>query len=110
MDYPTIPNCIASNTNKMKMQRVQNKATKFINKFSNENLSIEQIHKKYKIEPVNKRIYNRAKRSWQRFAQIETDLADASTNENTNRETKDHYWWNRVAGYLNTPEPEPIYA
>ena len=110
LDYPTIPNCIASNTNKMKMQRVQNKATKFINKFSNENLSIEQIHKKYKIEPVNKRIYNRAKRSWQRLAQIETDLADASTNENTNREAKDHYWWNRVAGYLNTPEPEPIYA
>ena len=93
----------------MKMQRVQNKA-KFINKFSNERLTIEQINKNYKIEPVNKRIYSKAKRSWQRFAQIETDLANASTNENPNREVKDHYWWNRVADYIHKPEPESIYV
>ena len=41
-----------------------------MNKFSNEHLAIEQIQKKYKIEPVNKIIYSKAKK---KLAKIRTD-------------------------------------
>ena len=60
IDYPSIPNCIVSDTNKLQLQRIQNK-------YCEENLSIDQTHNRYNIDPLNVRLINKAKRSWERF-------------------------------------------
>ena len=109
IDYPSIPNCIVSDTNKLQLQRIQNKAIRFIKKYSEENLSIEQTHNRYNIDPLNVRLINKAKRSWERFKNIEEEIATESTNENQDINTKDHYWWRRVADIVARPVPDPVY-
>ena len=110
IDYPSIPNCIVSDTNKLQLQRIQNKAIRFIKKYCEENLSIEQTHNRYNIDPLNVRLINKAKRSWERFKTIEEEIATESTNENQDISTKDHHWWRRVADIVARPVPDPVYV
>ena len=102
-----VPNCIASNKNK---QHIQKRAAKFINKYSGDNLTIREIQEKYNLEPLNVRLYHRANKCWDRFTRLEPNLTEQSTQENNNLNIKDHFWWRRVAFYVNQPPPEPMYT
>ena len=89
----------------MKLQRVQNKAIKFAVTNDNDNPSIEEAHHKYKIDPYNIRLYNRGIKLWEKFCLAEPELTTRSLQENENHNTKDHYWWRRIASLINVPEP-----
>ena len=110
IEYPIVPNCIASNTNKLKMKRIQNRAAKFINKYNGDNLTVREIQEKYNLEPLNVRLYHRANKCWDRFTRLQPNLTEQSTQENNNLNIKDHFWWRRVAFYVNQPPPEPMYT
>ena len=59
MEYPNIPLCIKSKHNKHRMQKFQNSILRrYIDHHSAD--SIEVLHNKYKIEPINTLMYRRA--------------------------------------------------
>ena len=110
MEYPILPLCGISKSNIMKIQRIQNRAIKFITSNDNEHLTIQQAHEKYNVTAINVRFHNRGKKTWQKLARTEPDLVQRSTNENENNEFKDHYWWRRIASSIQDEEPDPIYT
>ena len=110
LEYPAVPCCIASKENKMKMQRIQNRGIKFINEYGQAELNIEEIHQNFKIDGINVRLHTRLTKSWEKFTRIETELAERSTTENDDNETKDHYWWRRLASLVEIEHPEPVYT
>merc|ERR1712105_15863 len=59
MEYPAIPLCIASNTNIKKMQQFQNRVIRTATKENEEDnqLTISELHNKYKIEAINIWLY-----------------------------------------------------
>ena len=62
MEYPNIPLCIISKYNKDRMQKFQNSVLrKYIDSDSAD--SIEVLHNKYKIEPINARMYRRTEKT-----------------------------------------------
>ncbi len=61
MEYPPVPLCTISNTEKHSMQSVINKALRFIDNREEENSRAEELHLKYNITPLNIRIATQAK-------------------------------------------------
>ena len=110
LEYPMIPICGISETNKIKLQRIQNKAIKFAASNDNEDLTLEDAHHKYKLEPYNIRLYKRGNKLWEKFCLAEPELTIRSIEENNNNHLKDHYWWPRIAGSVSANEPDPVYA
>ena len=98
-----------SNTNQKKLQSFQNGNIQQIhNRHLNNRLTAEQIHNTYKLDPINTRMYNRTKKTWEKFEEINPELVTTSNNINTN-EIRDHFWWRRIASYLQQEEPNPQY-
>ena len=109
-EYPIMPMCNIAASNQLKLQRIQNSAIKFIKSNDNEQLTIEEAHKKYNIEAVNVRLFKRAQKMWDRFTIAESELVERSMAENEQIDTKDHYWWKRLASGIDNQEPNPIYT
>ena len=110
LEYPIVPLCGISKTNKIKLQTLQNKAVKFAIKGDDEELSIEDAHVKYKLEAYNVRLHRRGSKLWEKLMEIEPDLVNRSMAENENRDFQDHYWWRRIAATVGEDEPDPIYV
>ena len=114
LEYPNTPQCLMSETNKDKFQKFQNKVIRrYINYKAeededNEN-TIEDLHEQYKIEPINQRMHRRAKITWNKFAQIEPEITTASIELKNDRDRRDHYWWRRMAPYVEREAPEARY-
>ena len=110
LDYPNIPLCLMSQTNLNKYQRFQNKVLrKFIKQEDDDQLDIDQLHEKYKIEVLNVRMMRRAKNTWEKLQNIEPELGDMTAQMNGDQ-TTDHYWWRRVGAYVEQEDPEPDYG
>ncbi len=61
LEYPPIPINSTTNSQKLKLQRVLNRALQFINWSDNDRISnIEQLHLKYKVTPINISIHYKA--------------------------------------------------
>ena len=110
LEYPAVHCCLASKTNLEKMQRIQNKAIRFINKHSGDELSIEETHERYQLEPINTRLFKRANKSWDKLNLLEPGLVEHSRMENETEDRTDHYWWRRIASFVEGPQPDPFYA
>ena len=109
MEYPNIPLCLMSDSNANKFQKFQNKILrKYIKGADVEDLTIEQLHGKCKIEPLNLRMNRRAKNTWTKFERIDQEVAEASMELN-NSDTADHYWWRRIGKYIGADDPVPRY-
>ena len=109
MEYPNIPLCLMSDSNANEFQKFQNKILrKYIKGTDDEDLTIEQLHEKYKIEPLNIRMNRRAKNTWTKFERIDQEVAEASLELN-NLDTVDHYWWRRIGKYIGADDPVPRY-
>ena len=60
MEYPPIPNALASNSLKLKMQRIQNSALRnAVRGTEDSHMTVEQLHEKFRLETMNVRLYNR---------------------------------------------------
>ena len=113
LEYPNTPACIASNTKKMKLQKLQNNVIrKFIHwnaEDTDDDENIEQLHQLYKIELINVRMYRRARKSWDKLAIIDEALCNSSIEASQERNFKDHYWWKRVTSIIEEDKPEAEY-
>lgn len=107
IEYPITPLCTASNSNIKKIQGFQNR---FLRKLANQNidtinLNIEEIHRKFKFEATNERLFRLADKAWNKIEEINPELVERS-NENI---LNDHFWWKRIAPYIARGPPVPIY-
>ena len=113
LEYPNTPACIASSTKKMKLQKLQNNVIgKFIHwnaENTDDDENIEQLHQRYKIEPINVRMYRRARKTWDKLPVKDEALCNRSIESSQERNFKDHCWWKRVVSIIEEDEPEPDY-
>ena len=109
MEYPNIPMCIMSKTNKERFQQFQNATITQMTRNWNDNPqpTIEEIHDIYNVEPINTRMHRRAKSTWRKLRGLNPELTNRSEQEDGNEEGKDHYWWNRLSPYANSEDPIP---
>ena len=110
VEYPITPICGLSKSNKIKLQRLQNQALKFIMSNDEENMTLQQAHEKYNIDPVNVRLHKRGLKTWTKFVRNEQELAEKSIQLNEDNTTRDHYWWGRIGRIQDQDEPDGIYT
>ena len=67
LEYPVVPVALASKTQLLKIQSIQNKNMKFIARYDQEmqGKNIKEIHKHLCIEPINTRLNSRLKKNWE---------------------------------------------
>ena len=69
-----------------------------------DNMTMQEIHENLNIELINIRLYKLANRAWNRFSQINPNLANKSLDLNNNPNERDHNWWLRIASFVSNPE------
>ena len=110
MEYPPIPNALASKSLTLKMQRVQNRALWYAVKGTDDrHKTIEQLHEMFEIDAWNVHLYNRLMKTWHKIQDINEDLYDTPAESN-NEDTRDRYWWPRVGRAYAGDPPEPMYT
>jgi len=92
MEYPAIPLCISSKTNITKMQQFLNRVLRTATRRNEEDnlLSIAELHNKYKVETINTRLYNLARKVWDKLETIDGELTARSLEENNFPLVNDH--------------------
>ena len=75
-----------------------------------DNMTMQEIHENLNIEPINIRLHKLANRAWNRFSQINPNLANKSLDLNNNPNERDHNWWLRIASFVSNPEPSGKYV
>ena len=112
MEYPAIPLCISAKSNIKRMQQFQNKVLRYATRRNEEDnqLSISELHQKYKIEAVNSRLYKLTEKIWNKLTITNEELVNNSAAENDVAGNQDHYWWRRISPYIRNGEPNPDYA
>ena len=115
LEYPAPLMNILSRTNKIKMQRLQNKCLREITKNNQEDqdLNTQALHEKYNIQPINVRLWERAKRCWDKLEHIQPQICDRAReiSEQDRRIFPEHKWWRRMyESQLGDEEPEAIYV
>ena len=104
LEYPTIPICVASLTQKRKLQSILNKAVRFIHCNEEEQLNTKQLHIKYNISPLNISSYYKAKKTWETIRISENDQYEELVTERNNT----HTWFPKSSIIINMEEPEAI--
>ena len=96
IEYPVIPLCTTSLTQKRKLQVIINKALRFINfNEDDRHLTVEELHLKYDIKPLNITLHAKAQKIWETIRMTEPDHYDQLTQ----RFDYNHTWF-----------PQPIYT
>ena len=110
LEYPAVPICTSSKSNKKMLQQYQNVTIRNSIKGSAEDRdkTIEELHEQFNIEAINVRLHKRANSTWERVARVNPALIENSKLESLNRERKDHLYWPRIEPYTSSEQPEPI--
>ena len=110
MEYPPIPNALASNSLKLKMQHAQNTALRnAVRGTEDSHMTVEQLHEKFGLETMNVRLCNRMTKTWNKIQGLNEELYDI-TEEANNDGMRDHNWWLRVGRAYVADPPEPMYT
>ena len=73
-------------------------------------LTIQELHHKHKIEAINARLHRLTKKIWDKLVLTNEDLTNQSREEDDNDTDRDHSWWKRISPYENGVEPQPSYV
>jgi len=110
IEYPIIPTCIASRSNVQKLQSIQNRALFMAARVTPPyNVTSQHLHERYNMQPINTILHSRANKIWTKMELINPELVSESI-EIGNQDLIDHTWWRRVAPYVASEEPEPIFT
>ena len=97
---------------KMKLQRVQNRAVKFItNRDWRDHESMQTLHERINLPPINQIIHKRAQNTWRAvekycptdFERLSRTLAEEDTGA-------EHGWFKRTIPLFSQPLPPPRYS
>ena len=111
MEYPPIPNALASKSLTLQMQRVQNRALhNAVRNTEDRYKTVEELHNLSQIEPLNVRLYNRLQKTWNKIQELDAELYDHTEMANNNN-IRDHSWWPRVGHvYVQDPPDSDVHA
>ena len=111
MEYPVIPTALASNTQLLNIQRIQNKNIKLATKNDDRyrDKTIQELHEELNIEAMNLRLYNRLIKLWNKVEGKDNEIYTKSMNMNRD-DLRDHAWWPRAALKYIDDVPEPVYV
>jgi hypothetical protein len=112
LEYPPTPLCTMSKFQILKLQRVQNKAVRFIlNSDWRDRETAESMHLKLKLPPINQILHTRATNIWKKlfrhFPRDAWDLARPMPGEGQRRE---HMNFGRAIHIRHQPMPPPLYV
>ena len=102
LEYPPIPLDTISTSQKLRLQRVQNKAVRWIKGFTPPYTeTVEDMHMELGLDPLNVRIHRMSRRAWQRI--------EAHDNETYQRLSEaeprgTHAWWPRSLTGVEPPD------
>ena len=102
--YPSIPLCMASNSQKRKMQTILNKALRFIHCNEQEQLNSHDLHIKYNVTPLNIINYQKALNTWETIKMSEIDQYNILTTPNNNS----HNWFPKCSKIITMEAPQAI--
>lgn len=72
-------------------------------------MNIKQIHRKYKVEPINQGIYRLATKIWSKLVQYTGELTEKTEAEDRNYPNNTgRRWWRRVSSHIHGDEPQPL--
>ena len=110
MEYPPIPNALASKSHTLQMQRVQNRALhNAVRDTEDWYKTVEELHNLFQIEPLNVRLYNRLQKTWNTIQELDVELYDQTEMANNNN-IRDHNCWTRVGHEYVQDPPDPMYT
>lgn len=104
LEYPSIPNCVASTYQKRKMQTTLNKALRFIHVNEPEQLNLEELHEKYNITPLNRSTFAKAQKTWETIRNIESEKYEELINQRNNT----HTWFPKSSTIIGNMPPPAI--
>ena len=104
LEYPPVPICAASLTQKRNMQIVINKALKFINCNEDNEFTVDVLHTLYNITPLNISIHEKAKKTWEAVRVTEPE----HYNTLTTTYEREHAWFPKSSKIINENTPEAI--
>ena len=112
LEYPNVPTCIMAKTEKERIQLFQNGIIRQYTRNNEDDfdLTIEDLHEKYKIEAINVRMYGRAQKTWNKLRSINEELVERTEATDNENDTRDHYWWRRISPYVNSDAPNPWFG
>ncbi len=87
LEYLPIPLCSISKSQKINLQTVLNKSLKFINSNETERLTVEELHKKINILPLNLSINYKAAQIWENIHIIQQELYNTLITPHQNTHT-----------------------
>ena len=111
LEYPIVPIALASKTQLLNIQRIQNKNLKIATRNDEryENKTTQEIHEEFNIEAMNVRLYDRMIKLWNKVEAKDIAIYDRSMNMNRD-DLRDHSWWPRTALKYIDETPNPIYV
>ena len=109
LEYPPIPINATTNTQKLKLQKVLNRGLRFININDDEgNASIEELHKRYNITPINISVHNKAENIWEAIKVNDEHIYNKLIEDRNNE--YNHSWFpSSMLSILQEP-PLPLYT
>ena len=107
LEYPPIPLCSASKSQKLKLQTVQNKALRFINYNDEERIeTVKELHEKYNFLPINISLNKKARKIYETLRRT-----DVETYNNVTRPIEGtHNWFPKTSRIITEPTPNPLYT
>ncbi len=104
MEYPSIPICMASPTEKGKMQTVLNKTLRFIHSNEQEQLKATDLHINYNVAPLNISNYHKALRIWETIKISEQEQFNKLVTPHNNTHARSP----KSSNILRMEPPQPI--
>ena len=84
LTYPTVPLNVSCKSNMLALQRVQNRALRFITGAKwYEYRTAESLHQETNLVPVNQVIYNQARKTWESIRDFFPDLYDGLVRDSS---------------------------
>ena len=113
LEYPPIPLHTAKISNIRKLQTVQSIAVRWINgkEYPQRRSTNEELHRKHKLEAINVRLHNLARRIWERATEDDdTNIQRIAAREELLTPDQEHTWWPRSKVRAMADPPEPLYV
>ena len=110
LEYPPIIHTIIKKSPLKKLQAIQNKATRRASgDIPPYFTTMETLHNRFKLEPLNIRIHRLGNRTWDRLTSVYPILIDDSNSIDAEG-GPDHKWWPRLSPAVNSDPPTPYYS
>ena len=111
LTYPAVPGNVFSNARMLLLQRVQNKALRFITNTSfSDRVRAEALHNRLNFEPINLRIHRLAQRTWEKIKDFHPETYNSLSSVDPPPPVDQRKWFPSSRRLAENPPTTPIYV